>query len=105
MSLIDNSKKEENDITLSSSLNSDINKNEILQTNDVDMESSLDYNREEETKLKPNTENSKNKNNKTKKYLLYGNHIDNLKPKYLGKTRAFCYINNYPLFTIGPDCK
>ena len=39
------------------------------------------------------------------KYLLYGNRFDNLNPKYLGKTRAFLFIGDYPLIIIGPDCK
>ena len=38
-------------------------------------------------------------------YLLYGNQINNLHPKYLGNSRALFYINNYPIITIGPDCK
>ena len=97
-----NSKKEENDSTLSSSLNSNTNISDNYTINEND--SSIEYNREEETKLKVNIEH-KNDNKGIKKYLLYGNHIDNLKPKYIGKTRAFCYINNYPLIIIGPDCK
>ena len=40
-----------------------------------------------------------------KPYLFYGNHIQNLHPKYLGKTRAFFYHNDSPLIIIGPDCK
>ena len=40
-----------------------------------------------------------------KSYLFYGNHISNLHPKYLGRTRALFYHNDYPLIIIGPDCK
>lgn len=37
--------------------------------------------------------------------LLYGNDINNLYPKYLGKMLSFIYIKNKPLICIGPDCK
>ena len=37
--------------------------------------------------------------------LLYGNDINNLYPKYLGKMLSLIYIQNQPLITIGPDCK
>ena len=40
-----------------------------------------------------------------KMQLLYGNDINNLYPKYLGKMLSFIYIKNEPLITIGPDCK
>ena len=37
---------------------------------------------------------------------LYGNPIDNLNPKYLGKCYAFLYdFKGNPKLTIGPDCK
>ena len=99
----ENSKKGDNNITLSSSINTNTNTSEKCEIDDN--EAAIEYNKEEETKLKPSSENSNNNSIGTKKYLLYGNHIDNLKPKYLGKARAFCYINNYPIIIIGPDCK
>ena len=37
--------------------------------------------------------------------LLYGNDINNLYPKYLGKMLSFIYIKNKPLICIGSDCK
>lgn len=38
--------------------------------------------------------------------LLYGNPIDSIKPKYLGKSYAFLYdYEGNPKITIGPDCK
>ena len=37
--------------------------------------------------------------------LFYGNNINELKPKFLGNTRAFLYYKNNPLIIIGPDCK
>ena len=45
-----------------------------------------------------NKDNSKNN-------LLYGNPPSEIKPKYIGKTRAFLFIRNSPLIIIGPDCK
>lgn len=99
----ENSKKGDNNITLSSSVNTNTNSSEKFEMDDN--EAAIEYNREEETKLKPSSEKLNNNSIGTKKYLLYGNHIDNLKPKYLGKARAFCYINNYPIIIIGPDCK
>lgn len=40
-----------------------------------------------------------------KNLLLYGNNINDLTPKHLGKLFAFFYINQKPLIIIGPDCK
>jgi hypothetical protein len=37
--------------------------------------------------------------------LLYGNSINDLTPKHIGKLFAFFYINQKPLILIGPDCK
>ena len=38
--------------------------------------------------------------------LLYGNPIDSIKPKYLGKSYSFFYdLDGNPKITIGPDCK
>ena len=83
-------------------INNDIKKMKKVMEKNNEQEKVL---KKEETKLKPSSETLNNSNIGTKKYLLYGNHIDNLKPKYLGKARAFCYINNYPIIIIGPDCK
>ena len=47
----------------------------------------------------------KEEENKFSGSLLYGNSINDLKPKYLGKLLAFFYINEKPLILIGPDCK
>ncbi len=95
-------KVEENDIILPNSPNNNLNISENYQINGDKLPTYIKN--EEEIKL--NVEkNSHNKTKGNKSYLLYGNHIDNLKPKYLGKSRAFFYINNYPLIIIGPDCK
>ena len=38
--------------------------------------------------------------------LLYGNPIDLINPKYIGKSLAFLYdFKGDPKITIGPDCK
>jgi hypothetical protein len=37
--------------------------------------------------------------------LLYGNSINEIKPKHIGKLFAFFYVNEKPLILIGPDCK
>ena len=52
----------------------------------------------EQEEQKKNVENDNN-------LLLYGNDINNLYPKYLGKMLSLIYIKNQPLITIGPDCK
>ena len=46
-----------------------------------------------------------NEKNNNRKNLLYGNPLNEAKPKYIGKTRAFLYIGSSPLIIIGPDCK
>ena len=99
MSLNDKNSKEENDIIISSSLSNNL---ENYQMEGDKMITKIKN--EEEIALNVEKYNQ-NKTGGTKPYLLYGNHIDNLKPKYLGKTRAFLFINNYPLIILGPDCK
>ena len=37
--------------------------------------------------------------------LVYGISIDIHNPRKMGLVYAFFYINNFPLFIIGPDCK
>ena len=54
-----------------------------------------------EKELEVQKNNVENENN----LLLYGNDINNLYPKYLGKMLSMIYIKNQPLITIGPDCK
>ena len=56
----------------------------------------------EQTKLNQNKKPKKN-NNDFDSNLLYGNHIDNLKPTHLGKTKVLFYYHNYPLLILGPD--
>ena len=96
-----NPKKPSNDMNISNPIDLNINIDEKYIINSDEATSKL--NKEQETILK--VDDNKNKDKRLKSYLLYGNHIDNLHPKYLGKSRAFLYINNYPLIIIGPDCK
>ena len=46
-----------------------------------------------------------NEGGNNKNDLLYGNPLNKIKPKYIGKARAFLYIGNSPLIIIGPGCK
>ena len=45
----------------------------------------------------------KQKVHKEKDNCLYGNNIKNIKPYKCGNVYCFCYINKYPLITIGPQ--
>ena len=98
------SKKSDNDISISTSIDSALNLEDNYSNGD-DSPSRLRLKGEKEISLKVNENNDPNRNLKVKNYLLYGNHIENLHPKYLGKARSLLYINNYPLIIIGPDCK
>lgn len=37
--------------------------------------------------------------------LVFGVPIDKHKPRKLGSVKAFCYIKEFPIIIIGPDCK
>ena len=87
---------------VSTSNNTDLNSEEKYQIKGDELPRKLQN--VQEIVLKINNGEKSNKIRK-KNFLLYGNHIENLHPKYLGKSRAFLYINNYPLIIIGPDCK
>ena len=100
-----------NNITLSTSLdinniNTSINaptETDLLNDSESAIETTYNVQKEKisQINIKESNENSTKKNLN----LLYGNHISNLQPKYLGKTRALFYKNDYPLIIIGPDCK
>ena len=106
-----NSNNTENNITLSTSIDTNNVKENINLPTETDLlndpESSIEttYNVEEEKISPVNIKEKQETNTTTKPYLFYGNHITNLHPKYLGKTRALFYYNDYPLIIIGPDCK
>ena len=76
--------------------------NEIL-ANEEKLDDDMDNNK----LIKPiiEKEEEQKKNKEEENILLYGNDINNLYPKYLGKMLSFIYIKNEPLITIGPDCK
>ena len=101
---------ENNNITLSTSMDtSDTNninspsETDLLNHPEAAIETS--YNIETEKISQVNIKESNGNNQTRNPYLLYGNHISNLQPKYLGKTRALFYKGDYPLIIIGPDCK
>ena len=80
--------------TIIGSSSSNINEEESLDKDlDINQENNLTYSiiKEEEKKFSSS--------------LLYGNSINDLKPKHLGNLLAFLYINETPLILIGPDCK
>ena len=74
-----------------------INEEKLDDDNDNDKLNIPIIEKEQEVQ-KNNVENDNN-------LLLYGNDINNLYPKYLGKMLSMIYIKNQPLITIGPDCK
>lgn len=103
-----NSNPNESSITLSTSVNSNDIQNQPTETDLLnDPESALEttYNVEKEKISQVNKKETNENNIEYKPYLFYGNHYQNLHPKYLGKTRAFLYIKDSPLIIIGPDCK
>ena len=91
------------ELELTSMTNSSTNNSEY---NDIIQEEKLD---EDENNIKtPIIENEKEikaDNEDKESPLLYGNDINNIYPKYLGKMLSFIYVKNQPLISIGPDCK
>jgi hypothetical protein len=81
--------------------NSEINKEEKLDDDENVLNIPMIIKENEEKLEKEEQKNNQDNNN----ILLYGNDINNLYPKYIGKMRSFLYIKNEPLITIGPDCK
>ena len=74
------------------------NSNSIMSSTEND--SKLIQEENEGNKLVNNSEENLNID------LLYGNNISIINPKFLGKSRGFCYnLNGDPKITIGPDCK
>ena len=66
---------------------------EINNNNSIDMKELPNTNNEQKTQIAVHN-------------LLYGNPIDYIEPKYLGKSLAFLYdFDGNPKITIGPDCK
>ena len=103
-----NSSTTENTINLSTNINNNENINSPTESDLLnDPESAIEstYNVEKEKISQVNIKEPKGNDITNKSYLFYGNHISNLHPKYLGRTRALFYHNDYPLIIIGPDCK
>jgi len=74
------------------------NSNSITTSTENDLQLLQEEN--EGNKLMRNSEEDLEKD------LLYGNNINIINPKFLGKSRGFCYnLNGDPKITIGPDCK
>lgn len=93
--------------TLSSDLetNRQSNKKKYKEKSDSNSLIISDEN-ENEDKDKLIIQNEKNQNTSADKDLLYGNKIDNLNPRFIGKCIALFYNDNGdPKVTIGPDCK
>jgi hypothetical protein len=47
---------------------------------------------------------NKKKENSSEDFV-YGTSIDIHNPRNIGATKAFLYINGFPIIIIGPDCK
>ena len=84
---------------------------EIIETKD---NSSQNQDKEELSKSLIVTKEQSEKNDKNnisnaliyKINNIYGNPLEELSPKYIGKSRAFFFDSNgNPRITIGPDCK
>ena len=77
----------------------------LLSSNENDNE------KEKENEYEKNIENSNPEKEKSQNMgqthnLLYGNPIDSLNPKFIGKSLALLYdFRGNPKITIGPDCK
>ena len=76
----------------------------IINNSSLSLNESTEIDKNKEKMLEQPTTNSEHQSNFSDS-LLYGNSINDLTPKRLGKLYAFFYINNKPLIIIGPDCK
>ena len=107
-----NSNLNNNKVIISTSTNNNDNKSIPTETdllNDPESAIETTYNVETEKISQINQrqydENNSEYNQENKPFLFYGNHYQNLHPKYLGKTIALFYYKDNPLIIIGPDCK
>ena len=122
--LIDNSKQKFNPIKyieqdekfLNKNIN--INNNDIKNTNNTHIQTELstmnnssNKNINEDGSIENDLNNDlenpiiKEEISNFKFSLLYGNNINDLNPKKIGKLYSFLYINNKPLIVIGSQCK
>ena len=103
-----NSNSNGSSITLSTSVTNNESVNQPTETdllNDPETAIETTYNVEKEKISQVNRKVTNEDNPQYKSYLFYGNHYQNMEPKYLGRTRAFLYRDGYPKIIIGPDCK
>lgn len=70
----------------------------------IELSTSIENPNEEEKKENPDLEKQKLNLSKITE-IIYGNDYKIKKPKKLGNSIVFWYINDWPLITIGPDCK
>ena len=79
----------------------------MMETSSLDLneEESLGKEIESSQMNKLNRPIIKEEQNHLNTSLLYGNSINDLSPRRLGKMYAFLYFKNKPLIIIGPDCK
>ena len=110
-----NSNSDKNNITLSTSINTNETKNLATETdllNDPEnaVETTYDVEKEKLEEISLVNQRQYDENNikykeENKSFLFYGNNYHNLHPKQLGKTIALFYYKDNPLIIIGPDCK
>ena len=91
-------------------INENNNNKSQIQTELSSMASTSKLNEEETLDINQNSSKLsspmiKEEHNNFGNSLLYGNSINDLTPKRIGKLFAFFYINEKPLILIGPDCK
>ena len=79
----------------------------LLSSNDNEKENENENENENEKNIEnSNPEKEKSQNMGQTHNLLYGNPIDSLNPKFIGKSLALLYdFRGDPKITIGPDCK
>ena len=103
----------EQNTNLSTNLNILNNKNKNKKPEEL-KQNLLSINENDNEKENENEKNIENSNPEKEKSqnmgqthnLLYGNPIDSLNPKYIGKSLALLYdFRGNPKITIGPDCK
>ena len=96
----DINKDDNNNIQIQTELSTMMNSSSNISENEA-LDKDIDNNQEDKLESPIIKEEEK----KFSSSLLYGNSINDLKPKRIGKLFAFCYINEKPLILIGPDCK
>ena len=96
----DINKDDNNNIQIQTELSTMMNSSSNISENEA-LDKDIDNNQEDKLESPIIKEEEK----KFSSSLLYGNSINDLKPKRIGKLFAFFYINEKPLILIGPDCK